>query len=67
MAAADTKLMIDKICRSCMCEKAEMQDVFKKTLGEDEDALLLCDALMACAAVEVNNYIITILFCSCLR
>ncbi|XP_066260460.1 zinc finger protein 420-like [Euwallacea similis] len=46
--------IIDKICRSCMREGDEMQNVFEKTIGKEDDAMLLCDVLMACAAVEIS-------------
>ncbi|CAH1127829.1 unnamed protein product [Ceutorhynchus assimilis] len=59
MIPDDVQLMIDKICRSCMCESAEMQNVFEKSIGFDakesgDHDLLLRDMLMSCAAVEVS-------------
>lgn len=53
MIPEDIQLMIDKICRSCMCESGDMRNVFEKTLGPADDTMLLSDMLMACAAVEV--------------
>ncbi|XP_030765393.1 zinc finger protein 189-like [Sitophilus oryzae] len=53
MIPEDIQFMIDKICRSCMCESDEMQNVFKKSAGSSEEPMLLSDMLMACASVEV--------------
>ncbi|XP_019757245.1 zinc finger protein 91 isoform X3 [Dendroctonus ponderosae] len=55
MIPKDIQLMIDKICRSCMCESGDMRNVFEKCLELAEDGLLICDMLMACSEVEVST------------
>lgn len=56
MISEDIQLMIDKICRSCMCQRAEMYNVFEKSAGSSDEPMLLSDMLTACTSLEVNNY-----------
>ncbi|XP_076254107.1 uncharacterized protein LOC143192574 isoform X2 [Rhynchophorus ferrugineus] len=53
MISEDIQLMIDKICRSCMCQRAEMYNVFEKTAGSTDEPILLSDMLTACTSLEV--------------
>lgn len=53
MIPEDIQLMIDKICRSCMCESEEMHNVFERTSGPADDTMLLSDMLMACASIQI--------------
>lgn len=49
-----TELVIDKICRSCMCQNESMRNVFdsRELAGQ---TVQISEMLMDCAAVEVHN------------
>ncbi|CAG9865144.1 unnamed protein product [Phyllotreta striolata] len=57
MINKESDLMIDKICRCCMCENEDMQNMFEKKSdeGTDDCNALLSDMLAACASVEVSS------------
>ncbi|XP_060518898.1 zinc finger protein 84-like isoform X2 [Cylas formicarius] len=50
MIPEDIQSMLDKICRSCMCEREEMNNIFEKNGGE---TMLLSDMLMACTSLVI--------------
>ncbi|KAJ8970681.1 hypothetical protein NQ317_012363 [Molorchus minor] len=56
MINKETGLVIDKICRSCMCENENMHSVFEnKTEAGGSSSVLLSEMLTACASVEVSG------------
>lgn len=46
-------ILMDKICRSCMCESENMKNVFEPKEVVEGQQLQLSEMLMACASVEV--------------
>ncbi|XP_050307631.1 zinc finger protein 420-like [Anthonomus grandis grandis] len=54
MIPEEVQLMIEKICRSCMCESAEMNNVFEKMVNAQEENILLSHMIMACSAVQIS-------------
>ncbi|XP_057665944.1 zinc finger protein 420-like isoform X1 [Diorhabda carinulata] len=57
MINKESGLIIDKICRCCMCENENMLNMFEqKSEDEAEDSTtLLSDMLVACASIEVSS------------
>jgi hypothetical protein len=54
MINKSTELVIDKICRSCMCQDENMRNLFdSKELGGQ--TLQLAEILMDCASVVVSR------------
>lgn len=54
MINKDPDILMDKICRSCMCESENMKNVFEQEQTLEGQHLQLSQMLMACAAVEVG-------------
>ncbi|KAF5269165.1 hypothetical protein FQR65_LT02465 [Abscondita terminalis] len=52
MINKDTQLIMQKICRSCMCESSEMRSVFE-TKGAVEGEIQLAEMLMACTSIQI--------------
>ncbi|KAG5885376.1 hypothetical protein JTB14_023763 [Gonioctena quinquepunctata] len=55
MINKEVELMIDKICRCCMCANENMHNMFEIKGDSDEQTLLLSDMLVACASIEVAS------------
>lgn len=52
MINKEVELMIDKLCRCCMCENENMHNLFE--VSSNESAVVsLPEMLIACASVEV--------------
>lgn len=54
MINKEIELIIDKICRCCMCENENMHNVFENKKDTQGSSVLLSEMLMACVSVEVN-------------
>ncbi|KAK4879195.1 hypothetical protein RN001_007341 [Aquatica leii] len=50
----DTQLIMQKICRSCMCESTEMRNVFE-TKEAEEGEIQLAEMLMACTSIQIMS------------
>ncbi|XP_049822361.1 zinc finger protein 470-like isoform X3 [Aethina tumida] len=55
MINKDSQLSIEKICRSCMTENDDMQNVFEGTFEIDGKTVKLSDMLMTCATISVTS------------
>lgn len=53
MINTDSQLIIKKICRSCMCENTEMQNIFEK--DAEKGLTQLAEMLAACASIQVTS------------
>lgn len=57
MINKEVELMIDKLCRCCMCKHESMHNLFDGTNNTHEaKTVSLSDMLIACASVEVQLY-----------
>uniref|UniRef100_A0A1Y1L696 Protein krueppel n=2 Tax=Photinus pyralis TaxID=7054 RepID=A0A1Y1L696_PHOPY len=54
MINKETQLIMQKICRSCMCEGTDMKSVFEAKAAE-EGQILLADMLMACTSIQITT------------
>lgn len=55
MINKEIELIIDKICRCCMCENENMHSIFEQTDNSKEPTMVsLSEMLIACASVEVR-------------
>lgn len=49
------ELIIDKLCRCCMCENENMHNLFEAARNSNESTMVsLSEMLIACASVEVG-------------
>lgn len=55
MINKETDLIMQKICRSCMCESTEMKSVFETKEAAEGKTLQIADMLMACASIQVKQ------------
>lgn len=56
MINKESDIMIDKICRCCMCENEDMQNMFEKNNeeGAHDSNTLLSEMLVLVASIEVG-------------
>lgn len=55
MINKEVELMIDKLCRCCMCENENMHNLFEAASNPDEAKMVsFSEMLIACASVEVG-------------
>lgn len=63
MINKETDLLIDKLCRCCMCEKENMHNIFEGSGNSKEAMVSLSEMLITCADVEVllqaQKYLVT--------
>lgn len=58
MINKEIELIIDKICRCCMCENENMHTLFEDADNSNESAMVsLSEMLNACASVEVSIFL----------
>ncbi|XP_050501833.1 zinc finger protein 852-like [Diabrotica virgifera virgifera] len=57
MINKESEVVVEKICRCCMCENENMHNMFEKKNEENEEdsSTLLSDMLVACASIEVSS------------
>ncbi|KAJ8920878.1 hypothetical protein NQ315_015671 [Exocentrus adspersus] len=53
MINKEIDLVVDKICRCCMCENENMHSVFEGNKEAEDSSIPLSEMLMACASIEV--------------
>lgn len=57
MINKEIELIIDKLCRCCMCENENMHTLFQEAENSNESTMVsLSEMLKACASVEVNIF-----------
>lgn len=49
------KSLMEKLCRSCMCESTDVRNLFDNKNAIGDQSHLIADMFMACAAVEVKH------------
>lgn len=54
MINKETEIVMQKICRSCMCESTEMRSVFETKEPEEGQILQIAEMLMACTSIQVS-------------
>lgn len=54
MINKEADVLMDKLCRTCMSEKADMKDVFESSETIKGHTLKIAEMLMACASVQVK-------------
>lgn len=57
MINKEVELMIDKLCRCCMCKNENMHNLFEAANNTNEAKMVsLSEMLVACASVEVGLF-----------
>lgn len=55
MINKEDELIIDKLCRCCMCENEDMHNLFEATSNSNKSTMVsLSEMLIACASIEVG-------------
>lgn len=48
-------MIVDKLCRSCMCESTNAKNLFETKNAFGDQTHIVADMFMACASVEVES------------
>lgn len=54
MINKEIELIIDKLCRCCMCENENMHSLFAESNSNESTIVSLSEMLKACTSVEVS-------------